>query len=152
MIQEQKNIWTSRCPGEIETKNYRKNNWIISALKALNNEKIKICDHEIKDFRENHRIKGGKIDLIDLIEAKDFTSKDKSGQVRKIKNEFIGQAQKENNHVNYFNENEKQDKNSIITWNDYGEYPIFSIDKKRSQKNEISRKMDRRKEEDFIKP
>uniref|UniRef100_U9U7V6 Uncharacterized protein n=1 Tax=Rhizophagus irregularis (strain DAOM 181602 / DAOM 197198 / MUCL 43194) TaxID=747089 RepID=U9U7V6_RHIID len=188
MIQEQKNIWTSRCPGEIEITNYRKNNWIISALKALNNEKIKICNHEIKDFRESHRIKGGKTDLIDLMECKDFITStqsrktkkimfledileadgitllkwkhlckergkntkgkspkwfkklelkliaDESGQVRKIRNEFIGQAQKENIHINYFDEDEKSDKNSIVTWNDYGEYPIFSINKKKSQK------------------
>ncbi|EXX70820.1 hypothetical protein GLOIN_2v1770769 [Rhizophagus irregularis DAOM 181602=DAOM 197198] len=255
MIQEQKNFWTSRCPGELEITNYRKNNWIISALKALNNEKIKICNHETKDFKENHRIQGGKIDLIELLEEKDFVTSaqsrksknimfledileadgitllkwkhlckeqvlntkgktpkwfknlehkliaDESGQVRRIKNEFIGQSQKENIHVNLFDENEKQDKSSIITWNDEGEYPIFSIDKKRSQskkykrigihlilvgdhydlnnsprleecqecyrniskkkgnnecliyiENEISRKMDRRKEEDDIKP
>ncbi|PKY32299.1 hypothetical protein RhiirB3_450385 [Rhizophagus irregularis] len=255
MIQEQKKLWTSRCPGELEITNYRKNNWIISALKALNNEKIKICNHEIKDFKENHRIQGGKTDLIELIEEKEFVTSaqsrksknimfledileadgitllkwkhlckeqglnmkgkipkwfknleykllaDESGQVRKIKNEFVGQSQKENIHVNLFDENEKQDKNSIITWNDEGEYPIFSIDRKRSQskkykrigihlilvgdhynlnnsprleeckgcyrdisrkkgnnecliyiENEISRKIDRRKEENDIKP
>ncbi|POG62436.1 hypothetical protein GLOIN_2v1846470 [Rhizophagus irregularis DAOM 181602=DAOM 197198] len=255
MIQEQKNIWTSRCPGEIEITNYRKNNWIISALKALNNEKIKICNHEIKDFRESHRIKGGKTDLIELMERKDFITSiqsrktknimfledilevdgitllkwkhlckergkntkgkmpkwfkklelkliaDESRQVRKIRNEFIGQAQKENIHINYFDEDEKSDKNSIVTWNDYEEYPIFSINKKKSQskkykkigihlelvgdsydlnnspqlkkcqgcyrniskkkgskecliyiENEICRNLDRRKEEDYIKP
>ncbi|PKB94880.1 hypothetical protein RhiirA5_437856, partial [Rhizophagus irregularis] len=256
MIQEQKKLWTSRCPGELEITNYRKNNWIISALKALNNEKIKICNHEIKDFKENHRTQGGKIDLIELIEEKEFVTSaqsrqsknimfledileadgitllkwkhlckeqgvnmkgkipkwfktleykllaDESGQVRKIKNKFIGQSQKENIHVNLFDENEKQDKSSIITWNDEGEYPIFSIDRKRSQskkykrigihlilvrdhydlnnsprleeckgcyrdiskkkkknnecliyiENEISRKIDRRKEENDIKP
>uniref|UniRef100_U9T174 Endonuclease/exonuclease/phosphatase domain-containing protein n=1 Tax=Rhizophagus irregularis (strain DAOM 181602 / DAOM 197198 / MUCL 43194) TaxID=747089 RepID=U9T174_RHIID len=161
MIQEQKKLWTSRCPGELEIKNYRKNNWIISALKALNNEKIKICNHETKDFNENHRIQGGKTDLIDLIEGKEFVTsaqsrkskniifledileadgitllkwkhlckeqglnmkehkllEDESGQVRKIKNEFVGQSYKESIHVNLFDENEKQDKNSIITWN-----------------------------------
>ncbi|GET58632.1 hypothetical protein GLOIN_2v1770769 [Rhizophagus irregularis DAOM 181602=DAOM 197198] len=175
MIQEQKNFWTSRCPGELEITNYRKNNWIISALKALNNEKIKICNHETKDFKENHRIQGGKIDLIELLEEKDFVTSaqsrksknimfledileadgitllkwkhlckeqvlntkgktpkwfknlehkliaDESGQVRRIKNEFIGQSQKENIHVNLFDENEKQDKSSIITWNDEAE-------------------------------
>ncbi|EXX73798.1 hypothetical protein GLOIN_2v1771092 [Rhizophagus irregularis DAOM 181602=DAOM 197198] len=255
MIQEQKKLWTSRCPGELEITNYRKNNWIISALKALNNEKIKICNHEIKDFKDNHRIKGGNIDLIELIEEKEFATSaqsrksknimfledlleadgitllkwkhlckeqglnmkgkipkwfknlehkllaDESGQVRKIKNEFIGQSQKENIHVNLFDENEKQDKSSIITWNDKGEFPIFSIDRKKSQskkykrigihlilvgdhydlhnsprleeckgcyrniskkkgnnecliyiENEISRKIDRRKEENDIKP
>ncbi|POG53486.1 hypothetical protein GLOIN_2v29323, partial [Rhizophagus irregularis DAOM 181602=DAOM 197198] len=126
---------------------------------------------------------------------------DESGQVRKIRNEFIGQAQKENIHINYFDEDEKSDKNSIVTWNDYGEYPIFSINKKKSQskkykrigihleldgdsynlnnspqlkkcqgcfrniskkkgsnecliyiENEICRNLDRRKEEDYIKP
>ncbi|EXX55428.1 hypothetical protein RirG_225510 [Rhizophagus irregularis DAOM 197198w] len=255
MIQEQKNIWTSRCPGELEIINYRKNNWIISALKALNNEKIKLCNHEIKDFRESHRIKGGKTDLIELMERKDFITSiqsrktknimfledilevdgitllkwkhlckergkntkgkmpkwfkklelkliaDESRQVRKIRNEFIGQAQKENIHINYFDEDEKSDKNSIVTWNDYEEYPIFSINKKKSQskkykkigihlelvgdsydlnnspqlkkcqgcyrniskkkgskecliyiENEICRNLDRRKEEDYIKP
>ncbi|PKB94412.1 hypothetical protein RhiirA5_438841 [Rhizophagus irregularis] len=64
---------------------------------------------------------------------------DESGKVRKIKNEFIGQSQKENIHVNLFDENEKQDKSSIITWNDKGEFPIFSIDRKRSQSKKYKR-------------
>lgn len=82
MIQEQKYIWTSRCPGELITKNYGKNNWTISALKALNNENIKICNHETKDYREHHRIKGGKTDLIELLEEKEFVT---SRQSRKMK-------------------------------------------------------------------
>ncbi|PKY55306.1 hypothetical protein RhiirA4_427411 [Rhizophagus irregularis] len=163
MIQEQKKLWTSRCPGELKIMNYRKNNWVVSALKALNNEKIKICNHETKDYKENHRIQGGKTDLIDLLEEKEFVT---SIQSRKIKNIMFledileadgitllkwkhlckeqglntkGQIQKENIHINYFDENDKQDKNSIITWNDEGEYPIFSIDKKRSQSKKYKR-------------
>ncbi|CAB4418709.1 unnamed protein product [Rhizophagus irregularis] len=48
-------------------------------------------------------------------------------------NIYIGQAQKNKIHINYFDENEKQKKNCIITWNDAQEFPIFSEDKKRSQ-------------------
>ncbi|PKY53048.1 hypothetical protein RhiirA4_471057 [Rhizophagus irregularis] len=58
---------------------------------------------------------------------------DQSGSVRKIKKEYIGQVEKSKIHVNYFDENERQEKNSIITWNDVNNFPIFSEDKKRSQ-------------------
>ncbi|GBC52728.2 hypothetical protein GLOIN_2v1472384 [Rhizophagus irregularis DAOM 181602=DAOM 197198] len=51
-------------------RNNRNNNWILDALKTLNNENIKLCNHEINNNKGNHRIKGGKIDLIDLIEKK----------------------------------------------------------------------------------
>ncbi|PKC03282.1 hypothetical protein RhiirA5_423998 [Rhizophagus irregularis] len=43
---------------------------MLYALKTLNNENIKLCNHEINNNKGNHRIKEGKIDLIDLIEKK----------------------------------------------------------------------------------
>ncbi|CAB4437516.1 unnamed protein product [Rhizophagus irregularis] len=41
-----------------------------------------------------------------------------------------GRAEKSKIHIKYFDENEKQKKNSIITWNDVQGFPIFSEDKK----------------------
>ncbi|PKY31997.1 hypothetical protein RhiirB3_449892 [Rhizophagus irregularis] len=256
MTQEENKIWTSKCPGEISNTSKRKNNWILDALKILNSENIKICNHEIYRNKDDHRIKGGTIDLIDLMDTKFinistssrkaknvmfiediletdgitflkwkhllkekgmntqgripkwFKSietkllEDKEGKSRKIKNEYIGITQKKNININYFDENEKKDKNHIITWSEADEYPLFAEDKKRSFSknhkrigrhlilagdaydlnnspnliackgchrdirkkkgkneecliyidNEFSRKLEKRKEEEFIKP
>ncbi|PKY55318.1 hypothetical protein RhiirA4_427419 [Rhizophagus irregularis] len=53
-----------------------------------------------------------------------------NGNTRKIKNEYIGRIEKSNIHINYFDENERQEKNTIVSWNDYGEFPVFAEDKK----------------------
>ncbi|PKK61632.1 hypothetical protein RhiirC2_791518 [Rhizophagus irregularis] len=120
---------------------------------------------------------------------------------KRIKYERKGIAYKKNININYFDENEKQNKNHIITWCEADEFPIFSEDKRRSQskkykrigrhlvltgevydlhnspnlkacegcdrniskkkgtkecliyiENEISRKIEKRKEDEFIKP
>ncbi|PKY51900.1 hypothetical protein RhiirA4_424850 [Rhizophagus irregularis] len=70
LIQEQNKIWTLRCPGEIKVTGNRKNNWIFDALKILDNEEIKLCNHEIIGIHNNHRIKGGTIDLLDILDKK----------------------------------------------------------------------------------
>ncbi|PKY25506.1 hypothetical protein RhiirB3_388813 [Rhizophagus irregularis] len=64
---------------------------------------------------------------------------DKDGKIRKIKNEYIGIAYKKNININYFDENEKQNKNHIITWCEADEFPIFSEDKRRSQSKKYKR-------------
>lgn len=53
-----------------------------------------------------------------------------NGNTRKIKNEYIGRIEKSNIHINFFDENERQEKNTIVSWNDYGEFPVFAEDKK----------------------
>lgn len=70
MIQEQNKIWTSKCPGELKITYNRKNNWILDALKILNSENIKLCNHEIFEINGNHRIKEGTIDLLDILDKK----------------------------------------------------------------------------------
>ncbi|PKB99447.1 hypothetical protein RhiirA5_429683 [Rhizophagus irregularis] len=71
MSQEQKNIWTSRCPGEIKIGNKCHHNWVLlAAMKILNEENIRLCNHEIKNNNDKHRIKGGRIDILDLLDKK----------------------------------------------------------------------------------
>ncbi|EXX74870.1 hypothetical protein GLOIN_2v1824527 [Rhizophagus irregularis DAOM 181602=DAOM 197198] len=255
IIQEQNKIWTSKCPGELSITSNRKNNWILDALKILNNENIKICNHDLIRNQENHRIKEGTIDLIDILDEKYINIsassrkiknvmfiedileadgvtllkwkhlikeknlntqgripqwfknvetkllEDKKGTTRKIKNEYISITQKKKININYFDENEKTNKNQIITWSETDESPIFVEDKKKSFskkykrlgrhlvmtgkepdlnnspnligcegcdrnvskkkgngecliyiEKEISRKIEKRKEEDFIRP
>ncbi|PKC04168.1 hypothetical protein RhiirA5_449495, partial [Rhizophagus irregularis] len=186
IIQEQNKIWTSKCPGELSITSNRKNNWILDALKILNNENIKICNHEFIRNQENHRIKGGTIDLIDILDEKYINIsassrktknvmfiedileadgvtllkwkhlikeknlntqgripkwfknvetkllEDKEGTTRKIKNKYISITQKKNININYFDENEKTNRNQIITWSETDESLIFVEDKKKS--------------------
>jgi hypothetical protein len=79
MAQKQKNIWTSKC-----LENNRNNNWILDALKTLNNENIKLCNHEINNNKGNHRIKEGKIDLIDLIKKKYISTSARSMKAKDV--------------------------------------------------------------------
>lgn len=83
ITQDQNKIWTSKCPGELLTMSNRKNNWILDALKILNSEKIKLCNHEILRNQDNHRIKGGTTDLIDIMDKKYIST---SASSRKSKN------------------------------------------------------------------
>ncbi|PKY43933.1 hypothetical protein RhiirA4_458056 [Rhizophagus irregularis] len=62
-----------------------------------------------------------------------------NSNTRKIKNNYIGKIEKKNIHVNYFDESEKQGKNTLISWNDQGEYPIFAEDKKGSKSKNYKR-------------
>lgn len=39
-----------------------------------------------------------------------------NGNTRKIKNEYIRRTEKSNIHINYFDENERQEKNTIVSW------------------------------------
>ncbi|PKC56954.1 hypothetical protein RhiirA1_473237 [Rhizophagus irregularis] len=68
--QEQKNLWTSKCPGEMKIESKCHHNWILAAIKILNEVNIKLCNHEIKNINKDHRIKGGKIDITDILEEK----------------------------------------------------------------------------------
>ncbi|CAB4439657.1 unnamed protein product [Rhizophagus irregularis] len=68
--QEQKNIWTSKCPGEMQIESKCHHNWILAAMKALNEENIRICNHEIKNTNERHRIKGGRTDILEILNPK----------------------------------------------------------------------------------
>ncbi|CAB4418819.1 unnamed protein product [Rhizophagus irregularis] len=63
-----KMIETSKCPGEIQIESKCHHNWILAALKALNEEDIRICNHEISNFNENHRIKGGRTEILDILD------------------------------------------------------------------------------------
>ncbi|PKC09158.1 hypothetical protein RhiirA5_375674 [Rhizophagus irregularis] len=68
--QEQKNIWTSKCPGEMKIESKCHHNWILAAIKALNEVNITLCNHEIKNINEDHRIKGGRIDIVEILGKK----------------------------------------------------------------------------------
>lgn len=70
MSQEQKNIWTSKCPGEIKIESKYHHNWILAAIKMLNKENIKLYNHESRNNNDKHRIKEGKIDILELIDKK----------------------------------------------------------------------------------
>ncbi|PKK76490.1 hypothetical protein RhiirC2_772459 [Rhizophagus irregularis] len=199
MSQEQKNIWTSKCPGEMKIQTKNNNNWI--AIKMLNDENIKLFKST-----SSRRVKNMMF-LEDILKADGMTLmkwkhlyKEKRCEyerketcliqrnrkriirrsvrkIRKIKNEYIGRAEKSKIHIKYFDENEKQKKNSIITWNDVqvideGELDlnnspslkkcegcIKNISKKKGSKEcliylegECSRVIEKRKEEGVIKP
>ncbi|PKY33553.1 hypothetical protein RhiirB3_394892 [Rhizophagus irregularis] len=54
-----------------------------------------------------------------------------NGNTRKIKNNYIGKIRKNNIYINYFDESEIQERNTLVSWNTQGEYPVFAEDKKR---------------------
>ncbi|PKC55336.1 hypothetical protein RhiirA1_475781 [Rhizophagus irregularis] len=84
MSQEQKRIWTSKCPGDLNLIYKIKNNWIIEAIKLLNKENISICDHEVyNNINRNHLIEGGVQDIIEIIDEKNIM---KSAVSRRNKN------------------------------------------------------------------
>uniref|UniRef100_U9SPA9 Uncharacterized protein n=1 Tax=Rhizophagus irregularis (strain DAOM 181602 / DAOM 197198 / MUCL 43194) TaxID=747089 RepID=U9SPA9_RHIID len=56
---------------------------------------------------------------------------------RKIKKEYMGKFERSNININYFDESEKQGKNTIISWNEEGEFPVFAVDKKGSKKDTL---------------
>ncbi|GBC14484.2 hypothetical protein GLOIN_2v1478197 [Rhizophagus irregularis DAOM 181602=DAOM 197198] len=192
--QEQKRIWTSKCPGDLNLIYKTKNNWIIEAIKLLNNENINICDHELhNNINRNHLIEGGGQDIIELIDEKNIMKsalsrrnkkvmfiedvldidgvnmkkwkhmcielgvstkgkipkwfKELEGKLidntnentRKIKKEYMGKFERSNININYFDESEKQGKNTIISWNEEGEFPVFAVDKKGSKSKKYKR-------------
>ncbi|RGB33433.1 hypothetical protein C1646_761733 [Rhizophagus diaphanus] len=155
MSQEQQRIWTSKCPGDLKLSTNIKNNWIISAIKILNNENIFLCDHEIKEINnEAHMIKGGKIDLIDILDHKLII---KSAKSRKNKGilfledllEADGTQMLKWKHM--CKELNNSSKGEIPTWfkeiekriledtNEIGEFPVFAEDKKKSKSKEFKR-------------
>ncbi|CAB5362275.1 unnamed protein product [Rhizophagus irregularis] len=194
MSQEQKRIWTSKCPGDFNLSYKTNNNWCIAAIKIFNNENIKICDHELySNINKNHLIEGGNIDILEILDEKNImksaaSRKNKKimfiedvlesdgiymkkwkhmckelgvstkGKVplwfkelelkilentnentRKIKNEYMRTIDKKNIHIKYFDEDKKQDKNTIVSWNEEGELPVFAEDKKRSRSKNYKR-------------
>ncbi|PKY52485.1 hypothetical protein RhiirA4_447277 [Rhizophagus irregularis] len=143
MSQEQKNIWTSKCPGEIKIESKCHHNWILAAIKMLNEENIKLCNHESRNNNDKHRIKGGKIDILELIDKKNIKE---SALSRKTKDVMFLEDILEADGVKLLkwkhlckekglNTKGKtpNGKNYIITWNDEHDFPIFGEDKKRSQ-------------------
>uniref|UniRef100_U9V813 Uncharacterized protein n=1 Tax=Rhizophagus irregularis (strain DAOM 181602 / DAOM 197198 / MUCL 43194) TaxID=747089 RepID=U9V813_RHIID len=194
MSQEQKRIWTSKCPGDFNLSYKTNNNWCIAAIKILNNENIKICDHELySNINKNHLIEGGNTDILEILDEKNIMKSAASrrnkkimfiedvlesdgiymkkwkhmckesgvstkGKVplwfkelelkilentnentRKIKNEYMRTIEKKNIHIKYFDEDKKQDKNTIVSWNEEGELPVFAEDKKRSRSKNYKR-------------
>ncbi|CAB4424719.1 unnamed protein product [Rhizophagus irregularis] len=194
MSQEQKRIWTSRCPGDLNLVYKIRNNWNIEAIKLLNSENIYICNHEvINNINKHHIIEGGDKDIIEIIDEKNImksalSRKNKKvlfikdvleidgvnmkkwkhmcielgvstkGKIplwfkelelklidntnentRKIKKEYMGKFERSNININYFDENEKQEKNTIISWNEEGEFPVFAEDKKGSKSKKYKR-------------
>ncbi|PKY56492.1 hypothetical protein RhiirA4_476823 [Rhizophagus irregularis] len=194
MSQEQKRIWTSKCPGDLNLLYKIRNNWIIEAIKLLNCENINICDHEVySNTNKNHTIEGGTRDIIEIIDEKNIMKSALSrrnkkvifiedvleiggvnmkkwkhmcielgvsikGKIplwfkeleiklidntnentRKIKKEYMGQLEKSNININYFDESKKQGKNMIISWNEEGEFPVFAEDKKGSKSKKYKR-------------
>ncbi|PKY60175.1 hypothetical protein RhiirA4_430933 [Rhizophagus irregularis] len=194
MSQEQKRIWTSKCPGDLNLLYKTRNNWNIEAIKLLNSENINICDHEvINNINKNHIIEGGDKDIIEIIDEKNImtsaisrrnkkvmfiedvletdgvnmkkwkhmcielgvSTKGKiplwfkelesklidntNENTRKIKKEYMGKYERCNININYFDENEKQEKNTIISWNEEGEFPVFAEDKKGSKSKKYKR-------------
>ncbi|PKY55294.1 hypothetical protein RhiirA4_474639 [Rhizophagus irregularis] len=194
MSQEQKRIWTSKCPGDLNLVYKIRNNWIIEAIKLLNSENINICDHEVyNNNNKHHIIEGGDQDIIEIIDEKNImksalsrrnkkimfikdvleadgvnmkkwkhmcielgtSTKGKipiwfkeleqklidntNENTRKIKKEYMGKFERSNVNINYFDESEKQEKNTIISWNEEGEFPVFAEDKKGSKSKKYKR-------------
>ncbi|PKC59701.1 hypothetical protein RhiirA1_469060 [Rhizophagus irregularis] len=85
MSQEQKRIWTSKCPGDFNLSYKTNNNWCIAAIKILNNENIKICDHELySNINKNHLIEGGNTDILEIIDEKNIMKSAASRRNKKI--------------------------------------------------------------------
>ncbi|PKK64638.1 hypothetical protein RhiirC2_787214 [Rhizophagus irregularis] len=150
----QKNIWTSRCPGEIKIENKCHHNWVLAAMKILNEENIRLCNHKIKNNNDKHRIKGGRIDILDLLDKKYIKGSAASRKakgvmflkdlmeadgINMLKWKHLWSDVNRNIYINLFDENEKIKKNCIVTWNDNHEYLIFAEDKKRSQSKNYKR-------------
>lgn len=63
----------------------KNNNWIIAAIKILNNENINLCDHEIiNKNNKNHIIKGGKIDIAEILSEKNIFKSALSRKNKKV--------------------------------------------------------------------
>jgi hypothetical protein len=61
-------------------------------------------------------------------------------ETRKLKAKYIDQNYERNNiHMNLFDEGEKNSKNSLITWNNNKGIVIFAKDKKKSQSKRYRR-------------
>ncbi|GBC31189.2 hypothetical protein GLOIN_2v1843317 [Rhizophagus irregularis DAOM 181602=DAOM 197198] len=43
---------------------------MLSAIKALNEEDITLYNHEVKNINEDHRIKGGRLDILEILDKK----------------------------------------------------------------------------------
>ncbi|PKB94488.1 hypothetical protein RhiirA5_438652 [Rhizophagus irregularis] len=72
-LQEQKRIWTAKCPGEMEFEEYRgKHCWIRDAINLLKSEDMCLCIHETKDKEDEHRIKGRGLEIIDFLTKKEI--------------------------------------------------------------------------------
>lgn len=70
ILQEQKNLWISKCLGETKIENKCHHNQILAAIKALNEEDITLYNHEVKNINEDHRIKGGRLDILEILDKK----------------------------------------------------------------------------------
>ncbi|PKK62616.1 hypothetical protein RhiirC2_790109 [Rhizophagus irregularis] len=72
-LQEQKRIWTAKCPGEMEFEEYKgKHCWIRDAINLLKSEDMYLCIHETKDKEDEHRIKGRGLEIIDFLTKKEI--------------------------------------------------------------------------------
>jgi hypothetical protein len=105
---------------EFESKHFKsKNSWFIDAINLLKSEDISICNHEYKDQFEEHRIKGGSIEIIDLIEENVIM---KSAQSRRLKNVIFLEQLLENDNTrlmkwkHFCMENEINSKGKTPSW------------------------------------
>lgn len=64
---------------------------------------------------------------------------DPVSDIRKIKNKYIDTSAKRMIHTNYFDENIKEKKNEVVTWNDSTGLPVFAQDEKQSKSRNFKR-------------
>lgn len=84
LIKEQNKIWIASCIGNLESKIFKsKNLWIVNAIQLLKNEDISICNHEARDLRNNHLIKGGSIKIINFLDNEEIIKSAKSKKLKK---------------------------------------------------------------------
>ncbi|POG66677.1 hypothetical protein GLOIN_2v1482187 [Rhizophagus irregularis DAOM 181602=DAOM 197198] len=115
------------------------NNWIIAAIKILNNENINLCDHEIiNKNNENHIIKGGKIDITEILSEKNI---------------FKSALSRKNKKVIFIEDTLELDGITMMKWKhvckelgearktrkEYYSFLVFAKDKKRSHSKNYQR-------------
>lgn len=72
-FQLQYDNWINKCIGDNGSYlEYHKNSYIADAIKLLSEEKIKICEHDTINNKNEHLIRGGKIEIRTILGNKEY--------------------------------------------------------------------------------
>ncbi|PKK67196.1 hypothetical protein RhiirC2_783825 [Rhizophagus irregularis] len=114
----------------------------------IDGTKIEKMNHE-EDKDVNHRIKGGNVEVIDLMSKKEILKSAQSRRTKGVlfleqvlesdKKHLMKNLDKKNIHLKLFDEDEKVNNNNIVTWNDEKGRPMFGVDKKNKKSKNYKR-------------